>query len=244
MIDKTKEQLDTLNHNEFRYLCRKMFISIYPPLVVDTICKLHKLNPGYDGKAIKEALDHTAQPLFSKFIVFAGVPGNGKTVAACLMGIDYYYVTRIFPYRQEVTDRCDKKHPELIGERLLKKFASIEKNDGDYENIEFPRVNVKFEKSLDLIMDFDKKYEKTDTFKSNDLIIIDDMGADPTMLYGNPTYVFWDYMIDYRYSNKLSTIITTNLNKNEFQTRYQGRVMDRLNEVAITISVADGSFRC
>jgi DNA replication protein DnaC len=61
------------------------------------------------------------------------------------------------------------------------------------------------------------------------LMVIDDLGVEYLDKNGYFNHRL-DELIDDRYSNYRKTIITTNLNANDFQTRYGARVADRIRE--------------
>lgn len=61
------------------------------------------------------------------------------------------------------------------------------------------------------------------------VLVIDDLGVEYMDKGGHFNHRL-DELIDYRYSNYKKTIITTNLNKQDFQNRYGVRVTDRIRE--------------
>ena len=74
----------------------------------------------------------------------------------------------------------------------------------------------------------------TDFFTS-DLLIIDDLGAEPTIKNSDEML---HTVINERYSNNLPMLITTNLSKDQVSTRYEDRILGRLydkNRTAIII---------
>lgn len=60
------------------------------------------------------------------------------------------------------------------------------------------------------------------------VLIIDDLGAEPDNNQGY--YAFLDMLINKRYADMLTTLITTNLNKKDFKARYPDRIYDRIRE--------------
>lgn len=95
------------------------------------------------------------------------------------------------------------------------------------------KSKCKIIKERDLIKLSDIYNYKTDSspvdeyVKADKLLIIDDVGT----FYGdkNKASSTLFYVIDYRYSQKLPTIITTNLNKEELSTYLSDRSFDRLS---------------
>ena len=61
------------------------------------------------------------------------------------------------------------------------------------------------------------------------VLVIDDLGVEYMDKGGHFSHRL-DELIDYRYSNYRKTIITTNLNKKDFNSRYGVRVTDRIRE--------------
>ena len=68
-----------------------------------------------------------------------------------------------------------------------------------------------------------------DEMMSVPLMVIDDLGVEYLDKNGYFNHRL-DELIDDRYSNYRKTIITTNLNAKDFQTRYGARVADRIRE--------------
>ena len=76
------------------------------------------------------------------------------------------------------------------------------------------------------------------------LLLIDDVGKEPAEFldYGNVYKVFED-MMQYRYNNRLGTIITSNLSRDNFAEVYGARNFDRMLECTKWVAFAKGSFR-
>jgi len=89
-----------------------------------------------------------------------------------------------------------------------------------------------------------KDYDRFRALRSRPMLAIDDMGREPVevMDYGNALSPLVD-LFEYRYSEQLFTLITTNLTAEEIRTRYKARLADRFNEMLSVIVFADGSFR-
>jgi len=68
-----------------------------------------------------------------------------------------------------------------------------------------------------------------DKMMASRLMVIDDLGVEYLDKNGNLLQKL-DELIDWRYSNYLRTILTTNLNAGEFKDRYGERIADRIRE--------------
>lgn len=73
--------------------------------------------------------------------------------------------------------------------------------------------------------------EQIETLKKRFLILIDDVGVENVDIknYGNLLEPFND-LFDYRYRNKLETIISTNLTPEKIKQIYGDRILDRFKE--------------
>ena len=80
--------------------------------------------------------------------------------------------------------------------------------------------------------------------KRNQLLGIEDMGREPAEVldYGNVFSPIVD-LLEYRYSSRLFTIITTNLTSSQIREKYGMRVADRLNEMLHVVVFKNESFR-
>ncbi|WP_154826372.1 ATP-binding protein [Clostridium butyricum] len=77
-------------------------------------------------------------------------------------------------------------------------------------------------------------------FKDSKLLILDDLGTEQVTEWSrNKIYE----IIDYRYRNKLSTIITTNLNMDEITNKYTQRLADRMFEMCTKFEFTNESVR-
>ncbi len=73
-------------------------------------------------------------------------------------------------------------------------------------------------------------------------LVIDDLGVEYDDKQGNFRSMF-DALVNARYASMLPTVITTNLNAEEFKARYGERVADRIREVGRFVSIPDESLR-
>ena len=76
-------------------------------------------------------------------------------------------------------------------------------------------------------------------------LIIDDLGLDSkeVLVYGNKCYPFME-LLDYRYENRLPTVISSNLKSEDLKNRYgDPRFSDRFNQMFNKITFRDKSFR-
>lgn len=76
------------------------------------------------------------------------------------------------------------------------------------------------------------------------LLAIDELGVEPieTKLYGNANEPLID-LLSLRYDKQLTTIISSNLTRNEIGERYGKRLDDRFEEMFSTVSFSWESFR-
>lgn len=80
--------------------------------------------------------------------------------------------------------------------------------------------------------------------KKTELLFIDDVGVEPSIVkvWGNEISPFVD-TIYYRYDRQLFTVMTSNLNDEEFTGRYGLRVADRFSEMFDKIPFENKSYR-
>lgn len=77
-------------------------------------------------------------------------------------------------------------------------------------------------------------------FKDTKLLILDDLGTEQTTDWSiSKIYE----IIDYRYRNKLSTIVTTNLTVDEIKKKYTQRLADRMFEMCTELKFTSESIR-
>lgn len=76
------------------------------------------------------------------------------------------------------------------------------------------------------------------------LLFLDDLGREPTevLKYGNVTSPITE-LLEYRYNQRLTTIVTTNLEPSEIREKYGDRIADRFNEMFALVSYTGVSYR-
>ena len=89
--------------------------------------------------------------------------------------------------------------------------------------------------------------DKTGTlniYQTTPLLFIDDLGREPTevMRYGNVTSPITE-LLEYRYNQRLTTIVTTNLEPSEIREKYGDRIADRFNEMFVVVRYTGASYR-
>lgn len=113
-------------------------------------------------------------------------------------------------------------------------------NELGYNN----RVEPKFRTAKEivrLLRTNAKEYEKLFT---EEMLIIDDLGeeAKEVMMYGMIDTPIVDLVCE-RYSRRLFTVITTNLNTDEITVKYGIRIADRFAEILTSIIFENDSYR-
>jgi len=83
-----------------------------------------------------------------------------------------------------------------------------------------------------------------ETFKTNEVSVIDDLGCEPErcMIYG-VDYQPIQTLFYYRYEKRLITVLSTNLDDKMIAERYGVRVWDRIEEMFDRIQFLEESFR-
>jgi len=89
-----------------------------------------------------------------------------------------------------------------------------------------------------------KDFNVMESLKRTPYIGIDDLGVEPKEVldYGNVCNPVLD-LLEYRYSEQLTTFITTNLTPKEIEEHYGVRIADRFNEMIEKIVFQDVSYR-
>lgn len=81
-------------------------------------------------------------------------------------------------------------------------------------------------------------------YQATPLLFLDDLGREPTevLKYGNVTSPITE-LLEYRYNQRLTTIVTTNLEPSEIRTKYGDRIADRFNEMFAVVRYTGASYR-
>lgn len=81
-------------------------------------------------------------------------------------------------------------------------------------------------------------------YKTVPVLFLDDLGREPTevLKYGNVTSPITE-LLEYRYNQRLTTIVTTNLEPSEVRQKYGDRIADRFNEMFVVVSYTGSSYR-
>lgn len=81
-------------------------------------------------------------------------------------------------------------------------------------------------------------------YKTVPVLFLDDLGREPTevMRYGNVISPITE-LLEYRYNQRLTTIVTTNLEPSEIREKYGDRIADRFNEMFSLVSYTGASYR-
>lgn len=81
-------------------------------------------------------------------------------------------------------------------------------------------------------------------YQATPLLFLDDLGREPTevMKFGNVTSPITE-LLEYRYNQRLTTLVTTNLEPSEVRQKYGDRIADRFNEMFAVISYTGASYR-
>ena len=87
-----------------------------------------------------------------------------------------------------------------------------------------------------------KDYALMNELKDIPILALDDLGIEYEAGSGFFSSML-DELINYRYNNFMTTIITTNLNLDDFTTRYGGRIVDRLKEWGLFYESTEESMR-
>ncbi len=161
-------------------------------------------------------------------LILIGNRGSGKTYIACAIINEY-----------------NKKHP--LNESAIENF--IKNIDNGFVNsfdicVSSPCKIIKEDELLRLYGRYDYRSDTSalDEFKcAQKLLIIDDLGSCNSD--ENKIKAAYFNVIDYRYSQMLPTIITTNMNTPELKKYLGERTYDRLNACCFTLSLTSDNSR-
>lgn len=106
------------------------------------------------------------------------------------------------------------------------------------------RIGNRLLEAKDIAQLSDKDGQLT-AYQTIPLLFLDDLGREPTevMRYGNVTSPITE-LLEYRYNQRLTTIVTTNLEPSEIREKYGDRIADRFNEMFVVVRYTGASYRC
>lgn len=106
------------------------------------------------------------------------------------------------------------------------------------------RKTVRTVSALELADIAKNQPERFDGIKKAELLVIDDVGVEPAVVkvWGNEISPFTEIMY-YRYDRVLWTLVTTNLDDEDFYKRYGPRLGDRFTEMFDRIAFENYSYR-
>lgn len=167
-------------------------------------------NPNTKGVAWIEAQKHVMAIAQGGCLILAGKTGIGKTVAAC--GV----ASAIIDMQSGGGELLQEKTIFIKANEVLK--LAIEP-----ESERMAGYNA-FSGS-----ELFQNFSPFDEFLKSPLLIIDDLGCEQASASGWDKSI-WDQVFDYRYSNYLATIVTTNKRLKDFTTQYGERILSRVTE--------------
>lgn len=106
------------------------------------------------------------------------------------------------------------------------------------------RKSVRTVSALELATIAKDDPERFNTLKKTELLVIDDVGVEPAVVknYGNEISPLTELMY-FRYDRLLWTVITTNLDDDDFYKRYGPRLADRFTEMFDKIPFENNTYR-
>lgn len=95
----------------------------------------------------------------------------------------------------------------------------------------------------EMLHDFKKNSNEIDAITKCGVLLLDDLGSEPTGWRGDDLKAHLGYLIDNRYRFKKKTIITTNAKEKEFAELYGERIISRFAEVGMFYQTQDPDLR-
>lgn len=112
-----------------------------------------------------------------------------------------------------------------------------------YYNRSGQRIGNRLLEAKEITQLSDKDGQLT-VYKTVPVLFLDDLGREPTevLKYGNVSSPITE-LLEYRYNQRLTTIVTTNLEPSEIREKYGDRIADRFNEMFALVSYTGVSYR-
>lgn len=112
-----------------------------------------------------------------------------------------------------------------------------------YYNRSGQRIGNRLLEAKEITQLSDKDGQLT-VYKTVPVLFLDDLGREPTevLKYGNVSSPITE-LLEYRYNQRLTTIVTTNLEPSEVRQKYGDRIADRFNEMFALVSYTGVSYR-
>lgn len=112
-----------------------------------------------------------------------------------------------------------------------------------YYNRSGQRIGNRLLEAKEITQLSDKDGQLT-VYKTVPVLFLDDLGREPTevLKYGNVSSPITE-LLEYRYNQRLTTLVTTNLEPSEVRQKYGDRIADRFNEMFALVSYTGVSYR-